>query len=105
MHSPRPLMPRLAGLLLLAGLAAFGRKPDYPSCETDKDCHDKEFCVARKCQQCRDSADCPVGSSCNAGKCVAITGYCRSKSDCPAATRGASWISSPTPWPVECVKY
>jgi peptidoglycan-associated lipoprotein len=73
--------------LLAAGLAALlvaGCKPDYPTCETDKDCHEKEFCVARKCQQCRDSADCPAGNSCNAGKCAPIPGYCKSKADCPA---------------------
>jgi peptidoglycan-associated lipoprotein len=73
-----------AAMMAAAVLTAAGCKPDYPTCETDKDCHQKEFCVARKCQQCRDSADCPVGSSCNAGKCEAIPGYCRSKSDCPA---------------------
>jgi peptidoglycan-associated lipoprotein len=57
---------------------------DYPSCETDKDCHPKEHCVAAKCQQCRDSNDCPAGQACKAGKCDAIPGYCRSKADCPA---------------------
>jgi len=83
MYRQRVLL--LSALLAAAALPIMaGCRPDYPSCETDKDCHDKEFCVARKCQQCRDSADCPVGSSCNAGRCVAIPGYCRSKSDCPA---------------------
>ncbi len=70
-------------VVVVAGLLG-ACKPDYPSCETDKDCHNKEFCVANKCQQCRDSADCPAGSTCNAGKCDAIPGYCRSKADCPA---------------------
>jgi peptidoglycan-associated lipoprotein len=89
MLTPRPvthsvLRAAQAAVLLLAGVAVLGCKPDYPSCETDKDCHDKEFCVANKCQQCRDSNDCPAGSSCNAGKCAAIPGYCRSKADCPA---------------------
>lgn len=65
-------------------LTLSGCKPDYPTCETDKDCKEKEFCVARKCQQCRDSADCPAGTSCNAGKCDKIPGYCKSKGDCPA---------------------
>ena len=69
---------------LLAAFAVAGCKPDYPSCETDKDCHEKEFCVARKCQQCRESSDCAVGSACNAGKCERIPGYCRNKSECPA---------------------
>src|SRR5258708_13574222 len=92
MHRQRLLLiaAHHAALLLTLGLVASGCKPDYPSCETDKDCQDnghaKEFCVARKCQQCRDSADCPAGSTCNAGKCTPIAGYCHSHSDCPAST-------------------
>jgi peptidoglycan-associated lipoprotein len=82
MHRQHILL--LSALLAASVLTAAGCKPDYPTCETDKDCKEKEFCVARKCQQCRDSADCAVGSSCNAGKCEAIPGYCRSKSDCAA---------------------
>ena len=73
-----------AVLLLVAGAMVAGCKPDYPSCETDKDCHAKEFCVANKCQQCRDTNDCPAGSACKAGKCESIPGYCSSKAQCPA---------------------
>jgi len=92
MHRQRSLLTaaHLAAMLLTLGLVASGCKPDYPSCETDKDCqdngHTKEFCVARKCQQCRDSADCPAGNECNAGKCAPIPGYCKSNSECPANT-------------------
>jgi peptidoglycan-associated lipoprotein len=75
-------LPALALLVAASFLGAC--KPDYPSCETDKDCHNKEFCVANKCQQCRDANDCPAGSTCSAGKCDPIPGYCRSKADCPA---------------------
>jgi peptidoglycan-associated lipoprotein len=74
----------LFAIAVAALFAATGCKADYPSCETDKDCHNKEFCVGNKCQQCRDSNDCPAGQSCKAGKCDAIPGYCRSKADCPA---------------------
>jgi len=73
--------------LAVAAVAAFavaGCDPDYPSCETDKHCKAKEFCVNAKCQQCRDSNDCPAGNACKAGKCEPIPGYCRSKADCPA---------------------
>src|SRR6266700_1679939 len=68
----------LLSLLVTAAAAVAGCKPDYPSCETDKDCHEKEFCVDRKCQQCRDAKDCRPGQSCSAGKCEAIPGYCKS---------------------------
>ena len=77
------LLAMMAFALSVAVLGA-GCPAEYPSCETDKDCHAKEFCVANKCQQCRDSNDCPAGNSCKAGKCEAIPGYCRSKADCPA---------------------
>ena len=73
------------GLLVVGVLIALsGCKPDYPDCETDKDCKAKEFCVNRKCQQCRDTRDCPDGTACQAGKCSPISGFCRDKSQCPA---------------------
>jgi peptidoglycan-associated lipoprotein len=61
-----------------------GCKPDYPACDSDTDCRPKEFCVNKKCQQCRGPQDCPEGTSCNAGKCGAIAGFCREKAQCPA---------------------
>ena len=70
--------------LVVSGIWLTGCKPDYPSCETDSDCKPKEFCVARKCQQCRDTRDCPDGTACQAGKCSPISGFCRDKSQCPA---------------------
>jgi len=36
---------------LFTTLVAVGCTPEYPKCETDKDCSSKsEFCVAGKCQ-------------------------------------------------------
>jgi peptidoglycan-associated lipoprotein len=72
------------GALVLGALSLTGCKPEYPACDTDKDCKDKEFCVARKCQQCRDNADCGEGKQCAAGKCSAIVGWCKDKSQCAA---------------------
>jgi peptidoglycan-associated lipoprotein len=83
MHSIRRTLPLgflFAGVLL----AVAGCKPDYPACETDKDCKPKEFCVARKCQQCRDSRDCATGFQCGNGKCGAIPGFCSNRSQCAA---------------------
>jgi peptidoglycan-associated lipoprotein len=83
MHSIRRTLPLgflFAGVLL----AVAGCKPDYPACETDKDCKPKEFCVARKCQQCRDSRDCSTGFQCSNGKCGAIPGFCTNRSQCAA---------------------
>ncbi len=73
----------VSGVLLSVILLA-GCKPDYPVCDTDKDCKPKEFCVARKCQQCRDNGDCAEGQQCAAGKCSAIAGFCRDNAQCPA---------------------
>ena len=69
----------LVATLLLATTAC---KPEYPTCETDKDCKAKEFCVARKCQQCRDNSNCGEGQECSNGKCSVIVGYCRDASQC-----------------------
>jgi peptidoglycan-associated lipoprotein len=84
MHTHRIFLLGLFAAAAVTIMATPGCKPDYPSCETDKDCHDKELCVARKCQQCRDAKDCPAGNSCNAGKCDPIPGYCANKAQCPA---------------------
>ncbi len=77
-------LPLVAGFLLTLA----GCKPDYPACETDKDCvregKPQEYCVARKCQQCRDTNDCKAGQECSNGKCSAIPGYCTDKSQCAA---------------------
>jgi peptidoglycan-associated lipoprotein len=72
----------LGGLVAFALLAVSGCSPTYPACDTDKDCKAKEFCVARKCQQCRDSADCGEGKECTNGACKAIPGYCKDASQC-----------------------
>jgi len=70
---------------ILAAVGTVGCTPDYPSCETDKDCaKQKEFCVSGKCQQCRSSSDCQPGFACNSGRCDKIPGFCQNKSQCPA---------------------
>ena len=56
----------LAVFALGVALFATGCPADYPSCETDKDCHPKEFCVANKCQ----------------GSCVPSGGICTTTADC-----------------------
>ncbi len=74
----------LALFLTGVALAFAGCRPDYPSCETDKDCRPPEFCVNRKCAQCRQTSDCKEGFSCEAGKCSPIAGFCRNKTQCAA---------------------
>ena len=118
MHRHRTLLTAatLAAMILTVGLVVSGCKPDYPTCETDKDCHDKEFCVARKCQQCRDSADCPTGQACksdkdcpgghcNKGACSAKKA-CKTEDDCAQDEDCVNGFCTkeraPAPPPPEC---
>jgi peptidoglycan-associated lipoprotein len=80
-HRTLPLGLLFAGVVLAFAVEGCGPGP-YPNCDNDKDCKPKEFCVARKCQQCRQTTDCPAGTQCNAGKCGAIPGFCTDRSQC-----------------------
>src|SRR5580698_6870802 len=68
-------------LLVLASVFATGCKPDYPSCETDKDCHPKEFCVANNCRACAGDKECPGGQHCVAGSCTSKK-PCKTENEC-----------------------
>jgi peptidoglycan-associated lipoprotein len=67
------------GLIVLL-LASCG--PDYPNCKKDTHCHEGEYCVNNRCQQCRDNGDCPEGQECSAGACRDIPEYCNDSADC-----------------------
>jgi peptidoglycan-associated lipoprotein len=82
-RAKRVAFPALVALALGAALGA-GCGPKYPACEDDKDCHVKEFCVNKQCQQCREDANCEQGQSCNAGRCDDIVGYCDQNVACPS---------------------
>ena len=74
-------------LLLSGGLLGLvaGCGPNYPKCDKDKDCKEKEYCVNGMCQQCRDSNDCAKGQVCNKGRCEApTTQSCTDDTQCPA---------------------
>lgn len=84
--------------------------PDYPKCDTDEDCHEKEFCVNNMCQQCRGDQDCGPGRSCTQGACQPIPGYCTSSRDCGqgqecknnlCVTAAQTVLAPPPPTPVE----
>ena len=74
----------LVGTVALAFTSIGCPGPTYPNCRNDDDCHKdpKEYCVNGKCQQCRDSKDCPAGQSCKEGRCEAAG--CSDDSACPA---------------------
>lgn len=75
---------RLILTSLLGGLVAVSAcKPDYPKCDKDEHCKPGEFCVNKRCAQCRTTKDCPAGQECKAGACEKPDGYCESSADCP----------------------
>jgi peptidoglycan-associated lipoprotein len=73
---------RFDSVVILLGLAITSCKAEYPACDSDHDCKSKEFCVDRKCQQCRNNGDCGAGRTCGSGRCAPIAGYCHDKSEC-----------------------
>ena len=78
-------MSYLRLFLIVSGALALlitGCKPEYPSCKKDSHCHQGEYCVNNKCQQCRDNGDCPEGQECADGACREIMSYCKDSADC-----------------------
>lgn len=65
----------------------------YPVCKTDEDCKKdgdgraiEDYCVNKKCEQCRDDTHCNAASGeyCNEGRCDMRPGWCQGDTDCPA---------------------
>jgi len=73
-------IPALCALFIAAVVAGCG--PDYPKCNKDKDCKEKEFCVNGNCQQCRGDGDCKKGEVCNKGRCESGSKACSADSEC-----------------------
>jgi peptidoglycan-associated lipoprotein len=70
-------------LVFGGGVFLVGCGPDYPLCGEDSDCHEGEFCIDGRCQQCRQDSDCEAGQHCADGRCEEIPGYCSGPGDCP----------------------
>ena len=67
--------------------------PSYPNCTTDDTCRPSgEYCVDRKCAQCRVSAHCPglACATCEHGTCGLIAGCCTTSYDCKRGQKCAS---------------
>jgi peptidoglycan-associated lipoprotein len=65
--------------------AACTSTPDYPACDNDRHCQRdgrREFCVQRRCQQCRSTEDCVAGQTCLRNRCVAGINACDGDNDC-----------------------
>ena len=72
-------MPVLASAV---SAIAIGCGPTYPNCDTDEQCHEGEFCINGRCQDCRDDSNCPRGQQCDTNACAPIPGWCEDDSDC-----------------------
>lgn len=80
--TPMRLQLARLSLILLPLVSLTGCSPEYPTCDTDTDCKDGEFCVNNMCQQCRADDDCGAGQSCASGACEAVDGYCTTTGEC-----------------------
>lgn len=67
---------------VIAGAAVVGCGPTYPNCDNDEQCHEGEFCVNGRCQDCRDDSHCPRGQQCDEGACTPIPGWCDTDAQC-----------------------
>lgn len=62
--------------------------PAYPNCENDQHCKEKgEFCLQKKCSQCREAKHCPGADedlcvTCDKGACGRKTDCCSNNLDC-----------------------
>jgi peptidoglycan-associated lipoprotein len=89
----------VAAVVLVAGCPS----THYPDCSKDSDCHAKEFCVNKRCEQCRDAKDCAAGQTCNAGRCEnPQTQSCSDDSQCPAGTSCLNGTCTPCKSDSEC---
>ncbi len=72
------------GFLLLVAVSWLGSACiSYPDCENDDHCKEQsEFCLNKKCAQCRVDTHCGEGRRCVAGACEKIPGFCKGVSDC-----------------------
>lgn len=76
--------------LVLAAMSMLGAGCiEYPNCETDDHCMDKnperavEYCLNGTCQECRQDSHCAqAGHRCVGGACEKIPGWCKSDTDC-----------------------
>lgn len=85
----------LAGAITISMIGMFavaGCKPEYPDCEKDEHCAEKgEVCVNKKCQECREDAQCVEkygdDHECVDNRC-GVKPECRSDGDCESVGDG-----------------
>lgn len=71
--------------LALGGLGVACTSPEYPNCENDSHCQRdgrREWCINRRCQQCRTSADCGPERTCLRNRCNDGENACENDGDC-----------------------
>lgn len=91
-----------AAFVVGTGAMVIGCSPTYPNCDNDDQCHEGEFCVNGRCQDCRDDSHCPRGQQCNEGICARIPGWCDSDADCAPSEmcQNNRCVARPAPEPM-----
>ncbi|MCO4761430.1 MAG: OmpA family protein [Myxococcales bacterium] len=92
------VLPRspLGPLLIAAALWLGACGPTYPNCDGDDNCKSKgEYCVEKKCVQCRLTSHCANATTdacvaCDKGQCVRKQGCCANNLDCSAGKKCSS---------------
>lgn len=82
---PSNTITSIATLIFLALCASITGCPgvQYPNCRGDNDCRaHREVCVNGRCQQCRQSSDCPREHTCLRNRCVPGLHACEGDNDC-----------------------
>lgn len=84
---PRSLHGLVSCVLLGVWVGAIGctSEPEYPNCENDRHCQRngrREFCIQRRCQQCRAAEDCASDQTCLRNRCVPGVNACDGDNDC-----------------------
>lgn len=70
---------------VLVGAIGCTSEPEYPNCENDRHCQRngrREFCIQRRCQQCRATEDCASDQTCLRNRCVPGVNACDGDNDC-----------------------
>ena len=90
---PSLLGVSMAGFIAVASLWLAGCGPSYPNCDGDDTCKPKgEYCLEKKCVQCRLTAHCAnagtdVCVACQAGQCIRKPGCCANNLDCASGKK------------------
>ena len=102
-RSPFRVVALACGAALLSMLSVGCEKGRFPTCETNKDCAERDggagapVCYNLKCVQCRYDSDCERGTCSSSNECEALVGPTKrdepDAGDAPEKWEHGSWDS------------